>query len=99
MTKCSYPPRRAKRTKSKNSIEGASMIRNAALVGFVCSLFVMTSWAQVITGTVSGTVKDASGALLPGVTIEVQNTDTGVNRMLTTDERGYYVVPNLSPSN
>src|SRR5690242_15455434 len=75
------------------------MIRNAALVGFVCSFFVMNACGQAITGTLSGTVKDASGALLPGVTIEVQNTDTGVDRMLTTDERGYYVVPNLNPGN
>src|SRR5207302_2102221 len=61
--------------------------------------FAIASWSQVITGTVSGTVRDPSGALLPGVAIQIQNTDNGVGRMLTTDERGYYVASNLNPGN
>jgi len=69
------------------------------LAGFVLLVFAAVSLGQVITGAVSGTVKDASGALLPGVSIEVQNTDTGVSRMITTDERGYYIAPNLNPGN
>src|SRR5436309_4669868 len=75
------------------------MKNRAALVVLACMAFAIALSAQVITGTVSGTVKDASGAVLPGVTIQVQNTDTGVARMLITDERGYYTASNMSPGN
>src|SRR5215475_13839960 len=71
----------------------------AGLVVLACVAFAMASWAQVITGTVSGTVKDASGAILPGVTIQIQNADTGIARMLITDERGYYTASNTRPGN
>jgi hypothetical protein len=57
------------------------------------------AFGQVITGTISGTVRDSSGAVLPGTTIQVQNTDTGVGRTVTSDARGYYTAPNLNPGN
>src|SRR3989304_2397948 len=53
-------------------------------------------WAQMTTGTISGTVKDSTGAVLPGTTVEIQNVDTGISRTVTTDSRGYYSAPNLS---
>ena len=53
-------------------------------------------WAQITTGTISGTVKDSTGAVLPGATVEVQNVDTGISRTVSTDSRGYYTAPNLS---
>jgi hypothetical protein len=43
----------------------------------------------------SGTVRDASGAVLPGVTITVTQTDTGFSRAAVTEGGGTYVVPNL----
>jgi hypothetical protein len=43
------------------------MKTRVALVVFAGVAFAIASWGQVITGTVSGTVKDASGAVLPGV--------------------------------
>src|SRR3990172_1925525 len=53
-------------------------------------------WAQMTTGTISGTVKDSTGAVLPGATVEIQNVDTGSSRTVSTDSRGYYTAPNLS---
>jgi hypothetical protein len=42
-------------------------------------LFAATvAWGQVSTGTISGTVKDTSGAVLPGAKVVVQNEDTGI---------------------
>src|SRR2546426_3700218 len=64
---------------------------------FFC-LSVLTSMAaaQVTTGSISGTVKDSGGAVLPGVSIKLTNTDTGVTRVVIADEVGRYNAPQLS---
>jgi hypothetical protein len=49
------------------------------------------------TGSIVGTVTDESGAVLPGVLIEVTNVDTSQSRTATTREDGYYTVPLLRP--
>jgi hypothetical protein len=49
-----------------------------------------------INGVIEGTVKDQQGALLPGVTITVTNTDTGEVRVAITNESGLYRAPLLS---
>ena len=73
------------------------------LKGFVLLIAWMTlsgvTYGQVITGTISGTIKDSSGAVLPGASVQVQNTDTGQGRTVTTDARGYYTAPNIRPGN
>jgi Carboxypeptidase regulatory-like domain/TonB-dependent Receptor Plug Domain len=53
--------------------------------------------AQVVGASLSGTVADASGAVLPKVKVEIQNVSTGVTRSVTTDSVGLYVAPNLLP--
>src|SRR5437867_10530489 len=47
------------------------------------------------TAQVSGTVRDVSGAVLPGVQITATQTDTGNSRMTVTNESGFYVLPSL----
>src|SRR5437868_13242669 len=51
-------------------------------------------WAQA-TAEISGTARDQSGAVLPGVEIRVTQTDTGITRDAVTNETGSYVLPNL----
>ena len=51
-------------------------------------------WGQV-TAQISGTVKDQSGAVLPGVEVTVTQTETGVMRSAVTNETGNYVLPTL----
>src|SRR5438477_3392376 len=51
-------------------------------------------WAQA-TAQISGTVKDQSGAVLPGVEVTATQTDTGIARMTVTNETGSYVLSNL----
>ncbi len=51
-------------------------------------------WAQA-TAQISGTVRDQSGAVLPGVEVTATQTETGVSRMTVTNETGAYVMPNL----
>jgi Carboxypeptidase regulatory-like domain/TonB-dependent Receptor Plug Domain/TonB dependent receptor len=54
--------------------------------------------AQVTTGTILGTVRDESGAAIPGTLVTVTNERTGATRSFVTDERGDYAFPALSPS-
>src|SRR5437870_12767845 len=54
------------------------------------SLLTVVAAAQVTTGSVSGTVKDSAGAVLPGVSIKLMNTDTGITRTVIADEIGRY---------
>src|SRR5437899_6905140 len=52
--------------------------------------------AQVTTATIAGVVQDASGAVIPGVSITIKNVETGVTRTATTDGGGRYTVPELT---
>jgi Carboxypeptidase regulatory-like domain len=57
------------------------------------------TWAQVTTGTISGTVKDSSGSVLPGANVVIVNDDTGISRAVQTDSSGHYSVLSLSSGN
>src|SRR5262245_32014032 len=46
-------------------------------------------------GALSGRVTDATNAVMPGVTIEIKNLDTGTARVVTTDAQGDYRAPEL----
>ena len=48
-------------------------------------------------GTFQGVVSDDSGAVIPGATVSVLNTDTGIERSTATNEVGFYQVPGLDP--
>ena len=66
----------------------------AVITILVFSLFVTgTASAQVTGATLSGTVKDASGSTIPGATVSIKNTATGIVREVTTDGAGFYTVP------
>ncbi len=52
------------------------------------------AWAQA-TAQISVTVTDASGGVLPGVTVTVIQTDTGFRREVVTNELGAFTLPNL----
>src|SRR5262245_47738919 len=51
-------------------------------------------WAQA-TAQISGTVKDQTGAVLPGVEVTATQTETGVTRQSVTNETGSFVFSNL----
>ncbi len=53
------------------------------------------AFAQSITATVTGTVKDQTGAVLPGVEVSATNKSTALKRSVATNERGEYVLPLL----
>src|SRR5213593_5036993 len=47
--------------------------------------------------SVQGTISDATGAVLPGASVNVKNSGTGSSVELVTDERGRYLAPVLQP--
>jgi hypothetical protein len=76
-----------------------SILKRLCPPGIVALLFAVFSMAcihpaygQTITGTVSGTVTDASGAVVSGAKVIVINTATGVATPTTTNDSGIYSV-------
>ena len=53
--------------------------------------------AQVAGATMSGTVSDPSGGLIPGAALSIKNVATGIDRQIVTDASGVYNAPNLQP--
>ena len=51
--------------------------------------FAPVTWAGV-GGSISGDVKDASGAAIPGASVTATNTSTGVQQATITDDHGSY---------
>jgi len=77
---------------SKNLVNHTSMrLRLAIVIGFV--LLAMPAcplWAQAVTGSVTGTVSDASGAVIVGAEVRLINTGTGVVQKTATDRTGSF---------
>jgi hypothetical protein len=68
----------------------------AALL-FLLLTLTLSSGAQEFRGTISGTVSDEKGALIPGASITVRETSTGTENHTVSDSAGQYVVPFLLP--
>lgn len=70
------------------------MIR-AALVAFLCAVASLS--AQTISGSISGTVIDSSGNIIPSAPVKVISERTGEERSASTNETGDFVFPALQP--
>src|SRR5215831_11833390 len=67
-----------------------------SVVSIVVLLILTTpSIAQSVTATLRGTVHDPGGAIIPGATVTATNTEKGINRTVTTNETGDYVITQL----
>jgi hypothetical protein len=66
-----------------------------ALLVMVLTLATTLVFAKV-TGSISGTVRDAQGAVIPGASVQVRNTQTGVVQTIETDSVGFYNFPALA---
>src|SRR5207244_9758359 len=51
--------------------------------------------AQAVTGTIIGLITDSTGAVMPGATVTLTNTGTGLVRVIVTDANGEYTAPSL----
>src|SRR5260370_23895498 len=65
------------------------------VLGIICLASALS--AQSGYANVSGRVKDASGAVMPGVSLSARNINTNAVLNVTTNGEGYYTVSNLIP--
>jgi outer membrane receptor protein involved in Fe transport len=77
------------------------MRRLAVLFSFAVALVALAApfgpaWAQIETGRISGTVADAQGGVVPGVTVTAKSVNTGVSRETVSDTNGGYLFANVN---
>jgi hypothetical protein len=63
----------------------------------IVAAFAVPAHAQETTGTIQGTVKDSTGAVLPGVAVTAKQLETGRKTDVVTNEVGQYTIPLLQP--
>ena len=71
----------------------------ASFVGFVLSILVLCTprmVAQGLFGTISGTVTDSSGAVVPGATVTVVNVNTNVTKALAATAFAGFMLATMS---
>jgi hypothetical protein len=72
-------------------------------VANLATLFLMlclagAAWCQNSgSGTISGSLTDPKGAVIPGASVVIRNTDTGIDKTVETNEFGIYTAPFLQP--
>src|SRR6516162_3610196 len=71
------------------------MLSSSARLLTLISLGNCLVFAQGFGQVISGTVRDASGAVLQGAAVSVKHTETGLTRAVLTDANGSYRVPSL----
>src|SRR5215472_12674986 len=80
------------------------MVNRPTLLGFAavmaataCLTWVPQTWAQEVNATIVGTVKDASGGVIPNARVAVTDVQTGVAHETTINSTGNYSVGQLIP--
>src|SRR6516164_4648943 len=77
---------------------GSRVARLGCALLLLAAMAPASAWAQGQTGTIAGNVKDATGAVLPGVTVEVSSPALiEKTRSAVTDGEGAYKIINLRP--
>ena len=66
-----------------------------AFVAGLMFISVVPAAAQPLTSRVEGTVRDETGAVVPGAAVTMTQVDTGVARASVTDDRGLYLFPRI----
>ena len=65
-------------------------MRRLGLMLLLTATLRVVASAQETTGTITGVTSDQTGAVLPGVSVTVKNTNTATSRTVVTNEAGFY---------
>src|SRR6185437_9582744 len=68
-----------------------------AALGLTLALAAFSNAFAQFSGSISGTVTDPAGAVIPGATVTLTDTGTGVGKTATTDASGFYLFVSLAP--
>ena len=71
------------------------VVRDFCILATILLLVPVPARAQLATAELNGRVTDESGAVLPGATVTVTQTATGLVRTVVTDSNGTYLISNL----
>src|SRR5437773_2373360 len=74
-----------------------SISQRLALCALLVTLLTLPAWPQASTGTVSGTVRDQTSAVIPGASVILTNNETNVTLKTSTNESGFYRFPGIIP--
>ena len=75
-------------------VSRAMLVLSCLAIGFiVMGHAAQSASAQVLYGSIVGTLTDETGAVIPKAQVTVTNTSTGLSRQVTTDDAGYYSIP------
>lgn len=66
-----------------------------AVLVLLLSYATKLGWSQSDLSTITGTVRDATGAAIPNAKVTVRNEGTGISRDTTTNDSGGYTVSNI----
>lgn len=66
-----------------------------SMVGVFILSFTVFAQSQATTGLIQGTVVDPNGAIIPGAAVNIENTETGFSRTVTTNSDGFFSAPLL----
>ncbi|MEP7213341.1 MAG: carboxypeptidase regulatory-like domain-containing protein [Acidobacteriota bacterium] len=78
-----------------NCLKNLSIVLSVMLLCFALSA--NTTFAQQITATISGTISDPAGAVVPGATVMATSVETGLSKSSTTGDAGTYTITFLPP--
>src|SRR5262245_51389097 len=71
------------------------MPRHRSIIVFaflLAAIYTTPMFAQTVTGTPSGTITDATGAVVPDIEVTAKNVETGLTRTTRTNGEGYYLM-------
>src|SRR5215469_2497195 len=85
-------------TVNRNSGSARALFLAALSAGMLAAALSVPANAQTAAaGAITGTVKDASGAVLPEATVVAHNAGTGADTSVTSNAAGVYIAPFLQP--
>ena len=74
-----------------------SLLKKTLTILAASAFFTLSAYGQSDYGSISGFVKDPSGAVIPKAKVVVKNEATGEEHVIVTNDSGYYTAPNLQP--
>jgi len=82
-----------------NLLSDYSLILALTLGTCLGLLLTGSAYAQLATTAINGTVRDASGAVVPDTAVVLHNTATNLDRTTATNREGYYFISQVQPGN